>query len=154
MVTVLPAGAVPSILGCVVVTDEFFTGLSIVMPDGLALSLAPPVGVSVGVKVMELVGVGVGALPPVIVIVEGIELVNAFVLPSLSAPTKVSDENRTAIGDDVAARALNLIVATVPVPVMGVVVLVAPSAIETVPLPTVPDERIFGNIVPLWINSA
>ena len=141
-------------VGCVVITDAFLAGLSIVTPEGLALSEAPPVGVSVGVSVVVMVPVGVAVgvmvlLLPVIVIVEGTELVSAFVLPSLSAPTNVSVENRTETGDDVGARALNLMVATVPVPVIGVVVLVAPNAIDTVPFPTVPEERILGNIVPL-----
>ena len=91
-------------VGCVVITDEFLIGLTIVTAEVLALSDAAFVGVGVGVRVMvgvilaAVVGVGVAPSAPVMVMVEGTELVNAFVLPSLSAPTKVSEENRTATG--------------------------------------------------------
>lgn len=95
-----------------------------------------------------------GITPPVIVIVDGIVLVRTFVLPSPSAPTNVSVANLTEIGEVVAANALNFIVAASPIPVIGVVVFAAPNAMDAVPLPTTPDEIMFGNMVPLWIHSA
>src|SRR3989344_5905896 len=81
----------------------------------------------------EAFSVGLSMVTPA-----GVALVSALTLPSPSAPTNVFGENRKEMGEVVAASVVNLMVATVPVPVIGVVVLVAPRAIEIAPLPTVP----------------
>lgn len=163
MVTVEFGGPFPLMVGCFVTSASLLVGEVICSAedvtdaDALALEDAASVGVSDTEGVIVVLGVGGVPVVPVAVVMDmvaGIELTNTFVVLSPNAPTNVSGENLIDIGEVVAASALNLITAAVPAPLTGVVVLAAPTAMDAVPAPTEPEERMFGNAAPFVIDIA
>lgn len=106
-VTTLPAGAFPSITGCVVVMVSFAVIESIVKADWVAWPVSVAVGVGVrvrvrvGVRVADGVAVGVGVgvtvVPvvevPLIVIFAPVVPVSTFAVVSFIPPTNVLDAN-------------------------------------------------------------
>ena len=89
-----------------------------------------------------------------IVIFAGIEFTSTFVALSPSAPTNVSGVKVIDVGVVVAASVLNIMIAAVPEPVIGVVVFAAPTDIDAVPDSIVPETSIRGNFMPFVIEIA